>query len=100
MEKRELYGDYPIDWWIYKFREIRKNIADNETTLEREKNFVTVFEGGRGYGKIFTAEEISQYDRYKADIPVIEEKLQKLKDELEELQRKATIYGVPRNIRE
>ena len=99
-EKRELYGDYPLDWWVYKFRELKKNIADNEERFERGKSFIDVFEGGRRFGKIFTTEEISQYESYKAELPALEEKLKNLKDELEELQRKATIYGVPRNIRE
>lgn len=99
-EKIELYGDYPLDWWTYKFRELRKNIADNEQRIETEKSFISVFEGGRRYGKIFTDEEISQYESYQAEVPVLEEKVQKLKDELEELQRKATLYGVPRSVRE
>lgn len=99
-EKRELYGDYPLDWWVYKFRDIKKNISDSEEKIAREKNFIDVFEGGRSYGKVFTTEEIFQYESYKAELPVLEEKVKNIKDELEELQRKATIYGVPRNIRE
>lgn len=99
-KKIELYGDYPLDWWIYKFKGVRKDIEDNEKKLEERTNFVTTFEGGRRYGQIFTKDQVSLYERYKADIPVIEEKLRKLKEELEELQRKATTYGVPREIRE
>lgn len=99
-EKPELYGDYPLDWWIYKFKGLRKDIEDNEKKLEERTNFVTTFEGGRRYGQIFTKDQVSLYERYKADIPVIEEKLRKLKEEIEELQRKATIYGIPREIRE
>lgn len=99
-EKRELYGDYPLDWWVYRFKALRKDIEDNEKKLEERTNFVTTFEGGRRYGQIFTKDQVSLYESYKSDIPVIEEKLKSLKDELEELQRKANIYGVPRNIRE
>lgn len=97
---REMFGDYPLEWWIYKFRDIRKNIAESQERVDREKNFVTVFEGGRRYGKIYTKEEIAQYESYKADIPVIEEKLKSLNEELEELQRKARIYGVPKKVTE
>lgn len=99
-EKAEMYGDQPLDWWKSKFEDLRKDISDNEEMLTREKNFVTVYEGSRGYGKIYSKEEISQYENYKKDISSLEEKLKNIKSELVELQRKATIYGVPRNIRE
>lgn len=99
-EKKELYGDYPLDWWTEKFKGLRKDIADNQEKIEREKSFVSVFEGGLRYGKVFAKEEVSNYENYKKEIPVLEEKIKNLKDELEELQRKANIYGVPRNIRE
>ena len=97
---REMFGDYPLEWWIYKFRDIRKNIAESQERVDREKNFVTVFEGGRRYGKIYTKEETAQYESYKADIPVTEENLKNLNNELEELQRKARIYGVPKKVTE
>ncbi len=97
---REMFGDYPLEWWIYKFRDIRKNIAESQERVDREKNFVTVFEGGRRYGKIYTKEEIAQYESYKADIQVTEENLKNLNEELEELQRKARIYGVPKKFTE
>lgn len=97
---REMFGDYPLEWWIYKFRDIRKNIAESQERVDREKNFVTVFEGGKRYGKIYTKEEIAQYESYKADIQVTEEKLKSLNEELEELQRKARIYGVPKKFTE
>lgn len=99
-EKKELYGDYPLDWWTEKFKGLRKEIADNEDKRERAKSFITLIEGGRRYGQIFTKEEVSNYENYKKEIPVLEEKIKNLKDELEELQRKARLYGVPRNIRE
>ncbi len=99
-EKKELYGDYPLDWWTEKFKGLRKDIADNQEKIEREKSFVSVFEGGLRYGKVFAKEEISQYESYKAEIIVLEEKIKKLKDDLDELQRKARVYGVPKDIRE
>lgn len=99
-EKKELYGDYPIDWWTDRFKELRRDIGDNEGRLEQAKNFINVYERGSRYGKIYTKEEISQYEGYKADVPNLQEKVSKLKEELGELQRKATVYGVPRNIRE
>lgn len=97
---REMFGDYPLEWWIYKFRDIRKNIAESQERVDREKNFVTVFEGGKRYGKIYTKEEIAQYESYKADIQVTEENLKDLNEELEDLQRKARIYGVPKKFTE
>ena len=99
---REIFGDYPLEWWFDTFGEIRQNIADSQESLDREKNFVTVFdEGGRRYPrKIYTKEEIAQYERSKADIPVMEENLKNLNKELEELQRKARIYGVPKKVTE
>lgn len=99
-EKAELYGDQPLDWWKTKFDELRTNISESEGTLAREKNFVSVYEGGLRYGKIYSRDEISQYETYKNDIGSLEEKIKNLKSELVELQRKATTHGVPRNIRE
>ena len=101
-DTREFFGDYPLEWWIDTFGELRQNIADSKESLDREKNFVTVFdEGGRRYPrKIYTKEEIAQYERSKADIPVMEENLKNLNKELEELQRKARIYGVPKKVTE
>ncbi|MBI4745838.1 MAG: DUF4124 domain-containing protein [Deltaproteobacteria bacterium] len=98
----EVFGDYPLAWWIDTFRDLRKDIADSQESLDREKNFVTVFdEGGRRYPrKIYTKEEIAQYERSKADIPVMEDDLKNLNKELEELQRKARIYGVPKKVTE
>src|SRR3990172_4185034 len=61
----------------------------------------TYKEGGTRYPrKIYTKEEIAQYERSKADIPVMEENLKNLNKELEELQRKARIYGVPKKVTE
>ncbi|MDO8446760.1 MAG: DUF4124 domain-containing protein [Deltaproteobacteria bacterium] len=99
-EKRELYGDYPLDWWVYKFKALRKDIADTEEDLGKKQDFIAFYVRGRIYGILLTKDEASRFEQYRTEIPVIEEKLKKLKDELEELQRKATIYGVPRNIRE
>lgn len=99
-DKAELYGDYPLEWWIDKFGGLRKEIADTNARLEQEKSFVTAFESGRRYGTIYSGDEISHYEGYKAEILLLEEKLVKLKQEVEEFQRKARIYGVPRNIRE
>jgi hypothetical protein len=98
--KEELYGDYPLDWWIYKFKGLRKDIAESEGRIEQARNFISVFETGRRYGTVFTNKEVLKYERYKAALPSMEEKLKQLKDELEELQRKARIYGVPREVRE
>ncbi len=99
-EKAEMYGDQPLDWWKSKFEELKTNISDSEGTLEREKNFISVYEGGLRYGKVYSRDEISQYENYKNDISSLEEKIKNIKSELVELQRKATTYGVPRNIRE
>jgi hypothetical protein len=96
----EIFGDHSLEWWIDTFREIRQNIADIKVSLDREKNFVTIFGGGRGYGKVYSKEEIAQYERSKADILVMEEDLKNLNKELEELQRKARIYGVPKKVTE
>lgn len=98
--REELYGDHPLNWWKSQFEELKSNISESEATLAREKNFIAVYEGGRGYGKIFSTEEVSQYESYKKDVGSIEEKLKNQRSELDELQRKATIYGVPRKIRE
>ena len=33
----EIFGDYPLEWWIDTFRETRQNIADIKASLDREK---------------------------------------------------------------
>lgn len=99
-EQRELYGEYPIEWWRDEFDKRKKEIADLEKTVTEQKSFVNIFERGRGLGQTYSKADIEAYETYKRNLPDDESKLQRLKAELEELRRKARTYGVPREIRE
>ncbi|HAG52049.1 MAG TPA: hypothetical protein DCL42_12040 [Deltaproteobacteria bacterium] len=99
-EQRELYGEYPIEWWRDEFDKRKSEIADLEKTIAEQKSFINIFERGRGLGQTYSKEDIESYEAYKRNLPDNESKLQKLKAELEELRRKARTYGVPREIRE
>jgi hypothetical protein len=97
---RELYGGYPLEWWERKLAFKKKEVADLEQIISDYKRYIGVFRKGRKFGKTFGSEEVRAYEDYKKDIPEKEERLEELIVELEELRRKATIYGVPRSIRE
>lgn len=95
----ELYGDHTLDWWKQAFSTKRDEIARLEEKLSVKKQFMEVFEGGRRFGQVFGSSEVDTYNRYKTEAPQDESALQRLKDELSELVRKATNAGVPRGIR-
>ena len=99
--KKELYGDRPLEWWVETFRQKTKEISELEKTYNNKKRYVEIFESGRRFGGvIYGDKEIELYNAYKKDLPELEKAINERKDELEELRRKATIYGVPRDVRE
>ncbi len=94
-----LYGDQTLVWWINTFRKKIGEVRDVESGIYAKKQFVEVFEGGRRFGQIYGEEELARYEKLSEEIPEDESRLEGLKDELSELRRKATIYGVPREAR-
>lgn len=99
-DKEELFGDYPLEWWKREFEKRKKDISDMEKVISEQKKYIAVFQKGRRSGQIYTKEEIELYEDYKKQLPSNEKKLEELKKELDELKGKATIYGVPRDVRE
>lgn len=96
----ELYGDYSLDWWEKEFDSKRQDVGDLEQKISDHRGYIEVFENGRRRRQIFSRDEVDTYESYVEDLPDMEERLEELIVELEELKRRATIYGVPRNIRE
>ena len=94
----ELYGDYPIEWWLNTFRKKRSDIQSLEAGIESKKQFVKVFEGGRRFGQIYGEEDVQRYELFKVETADDSLKIDELKADLAELERKAIIYGVPEEI--
>ncbi len=100
--KNELYGDSTLEWWKRAFDSKKREISELEKTVEEEKQFILDFERGKRlyYYRLYSAEDTEKYEAYKRSLPDNENQINKLKSELEELRRKAQIYGVPREVRE
>lgn len=99
-QKAELYGDYPLEWWMQNFSRIKRDVKSLEDSVADKKQFMSLFESGRRLGQTYSSSDVETYNRYKSELPEDEQRLLQLKDELDELRRKATIAGVPKEIRE
>lgn len=99
-EGEELYGGQTLEWWREEFGRRKADISQLERTVTEQKRYVEVFEGGRRFGQTYSPEDIKTYEEYKRGLPSLQERLELLKKELEEVRRKATTYGVPREVRE
>lgn len=97
--KEELYGDETLEWWLQTFRKKNEEINSAESAAAVKRQFIDLFEGGRRLGQIYGQTEAETYGKYKKELPDDEERLKTLKDEREELLRKARIFGVPKEIR-
>ncbi len=95
----ELYGDQTLEWWRQTFARKRDEAQMMEATVTSKRQFIDIFERGRGFGQTFGMNEIETYSRYKKELPEDQNRLTALRDELEDLRRKARIAGVPRDIR-
>lgn len=95
----ELYGDHTLEWWSEAFARKRDEIQTLQSGITAKRQFVDIFEGGRRFGQAFGPGEVSTYNRYKKELPEDEKRLLSLQDEVEELRRRATIAGVPRDVR-
>lgn len=98
-QKEELYGDNTLDWWKETFNKKRQELGEIQGAIAAKKQYVSVVEGGTQFGNIYGDEDLAKYKRYVKELPEDEKTAQSMKDELSELLRKATIYGVPRHIR-
>lgn len=96
----ELYGEYPLQWWLETFRKKKQDTQQLDSTILAKRQFIEIFERGRRLGQTYGTTETEKYLLYKQELPDDERKLSELQDEIEELKRKATIAGVPREIRE
>jgi len=96
----ELYGDHPLEWWLNTFRKLRNDKQSVEASVAAKEQYINMFDGGRRVGQIFSKEDVDRYETLKKEVPVDKERIQSLQDELDELTRKATIAGVPKDIRE
>lgn len=98
-KKQELYGDETLEWWLQTFRKKDDEISSAQTAIAVKRQFMDIFEGGRRLGQVYGSTEVETYEKYKLEFPADEERLKALKDEKEELLRKARIFGVPKEIR-
>lgn len=96
----ELYGDQPLEWWQQTIKKKKEEVQAIEAAVASKRQYIEVYEGGRRFGQVYGMSDIDTYSRYKQELADDEARLQTLKDELDELRRKATIAGVPTDIRE
>lgn len=97
--EEELYGDRPLSWWRANIDKKKKEIESVESEFKQKRQFVEVFEKGRQFGQIFEPKDAETYEQYKKDLPEAEKKVEKLKEELDELKNKARRAGVPKAVR-
>jgi len=97
--EQELYGDHPLDWWRLSFNRVRSEIEAANKELEQKEQFISVFKRGRKLGQRNTAKDVETFEKYSVELPLIKNRLDGLKDKLEELQRSARNSGVPKDIR-
>ncbi len=96
----ELFGGQSLSWWQWRLDRKRQEVENAEQLVAERKRYIYVFEKGRRLGQLFTEEEFEAYKNYKEDLPAKDERLTKLRDELEELKRRARLAGVPKSVRE
>ncbi|TAN62010.1 DUF4124 domain-containing protein [bacterium] len=94
----ELYGDEPLEWWKENFRKKREDAQAVEQSIAAKKEFMKMFEGGRRGGQIYDAKDVDRYEAYKKELPADESRVNTLKDEINELTRRAKINGVPKTV--
>ncbi|MBZ0221062.1 MAG: DUF4124 domain-containing protein [Candidatus Methylomirabilis sp.] len=95
-----LYGDQTLDWWRLSLARKAGEINELQQAINVKTNFVEVFEAGRRFGQVFASEQVAKYNLYKEELPADLRNLAALREEYEELQRKARIAGVPKDIRD
>ncbi|MCR4287598.1 MAG: DUF4124 domain-containing protein [Deltaproteobacteria bacterium] len=95
----ELYGEYTLEEWRDMFKKSREEIEKLDSSYQSKKRFVELFESGRRVGQTYSADDVETYVSYKKNMPDDESRLKTLKDALNELIRKATNNGVPKDIR-
>ncbi len=96
----QLYGDQTLEWWRQSFHRKRSEIDQLQTSINTKTDFMSLFESGRRVGQIYTPDQVARYNLYRGEMPEDLRKLSALREEYEELQRKATVAGVPREVRE
>ncbi len=99
-DKRKIYGEKPLSWWISEIRTIKNKISKHKSSIEEKKRYISVFEAGRYVDQIFEKSEVEAYNRYLKDIAKEEEMIKDLEGELSEVRRKARLLGVPKKYRE
>jgi len=95
----EIYGDHPLAWWLLTFKKLRREVDTAKNELENKKQFIEVFRRGRRLGQHNKPEDIETFNKYKADIPLIKKRLRTSERKLEDLNRRARLSGVPKNVR-
>lgn len=95
----DVYGDHPLIWWKNTFDKSFREIEELEGSYEDKKDLVDLYEKGRRKGQRYSEEETMDYFKNKKSVKEKNDALQKLKDDLQELRRKARYHGVPKKIR-
>lgn len=97
--EEELFGDHPVQWWDRRFTTLSERIGETQSMIDRKKEYVSVFERGRGLGQIYEQTEIDTYNRFKSELDEDQSSLDELERQIEDLRREATYHGVPKKVR-
>jgi len=95
----ELFGSKTLEWWIRTFSRVRREKSELTQAIAAKEEFLNIYEGGRGFGKIYTQKSIDRYSRYQEELPGEKERLARKEGVLEDLLRRARNASVPREIR-
>ena len=95
----ELFGGHPVEWWVREIKNRGKEISATKLSISEKKRFISIFEGGRRLGQIFTSEDVATYNKHKNGLPAEESKLGSLVEKLEAFKRRAKRAGVPKGAR-
>ncbi len=94
-EKVTLYGGHTLEWWKAAFSKLIDERDALKDDIEKKRQFITVFEGGRRFGQMFGETEVANYKKYKEEIVKDRERLVKVEEKLDKLRREARIEDVP-----
>lgn len=94
-----LYGEQTLEWWRQNIMKKRDEIQMLESSVTAKTQYIDIFEAGRRFGQTFGTTEVDTYNRYRQELVDDQRRLLELKNELDELRRRARVAGVPREVR-
>ncbi len=95
----EIFGGKTLEWWKRTFNRLRREKSELTKAIASKEEYLSVYEGGRGFGTIYTQTSIDRYNTYLEELPKEKERLAKKERVLDDLIRRAKNASVPRKVR-